>query len=354
MAEEWRSGRRRTALLKRRRRSLLRGRLLQSAGYAAAIAAPPTLFLALEYGIAEALIGLALALPGLALAAFAVMQQTRDRLDGLISALTPSAGVPQDLSTPWTHPDDLVASEAQLASLFRGARRSLELSEREVQASLRRAEDASAGVVTLFQRRVRAEEGMLVSLASELHDTVAQSLLTAQWSLEQERDVNEGLEQVRLAEQQLRDVLALARLPEVGVDVASSVRDFVDHLERRFGLVTTIGQWPTEPMDVSSPTAASLYRFYQEALRNVVKHSGQRQAELSLRLRADGMLEARVQDHGVGFSPSDVRPVGGRQIGLLSMDDRARACGGVAHVESSPGAGAVLTLIVPVAVRETR
>ena len=75
------------------------------------------------------------------------------------------------------------------------------------------------------------------------------------------------------------------------------------------------------------------YRIAQEALTNVVRHSGARSAEVGLRTR-DGRLEVAVADDGAGFATGDDRGCTG--VGLESMRARARAVGGDLTVTTGP------------------
>ncbi|MFE9422083.1 sensor histidine kinase [Kitasatospora sp. NPDC006697] len=87
---------------------------------------------------------------------------------------------------------------------------------------------------------------------------------------------------------------------------------------------------PALPADVE----AAAYRIVQEALTNVLKHSGADRAEVALVERA-GRLELTVRDNGRGPVPATAAEgwSGGR--GLLGIRERAAACGG--RAEAGPG-----------------
>ena len=89
-----------------------------------------------------------------------------------------------------------------------------------------------------------------------------------------------------------------------------------------------------------------LYRIAQEALRNVVRHSGARQAHLSLMVTDD---EARlaIADDGIGFDPEDDRP----GLGLISMRERARLLDGRLRATSAPAAGTEIEAVLPLSKR---
>ena len=211
------------------------------------------------------------------------------------------------------------------------------------------ARSAAAGVADLVAGLVTAEEGARGQLAAELHDTVAQSL-SLSLSLARglvARDPADP-ELVRLAdhvedaEEQLRAVLSRTRPPALrDGDLGSAVAALRDDVRARYALEVTV-RWPGEPVALPLVSAVTLYRFFQESLVNVVKHAGVDDAELALEVRADEVV-ATVRDRGPGFEPEQVRPDGGRHVGLGLLSERARLSGGRLEVES--GADLVGTLV---------
>jgi PAS domain S-box-containing protein len=98
-------------------------------------------------------------------------------------------------------------------------------------------------------------------------------------------------------------------------------------------------------VDRLSPAAeATVYRFVQEALRNVMRHAAARSVAIIVS-RSGPRLLAVVEDDGEGFDPAIVRDRGG--VGLSSMHERARLAGGEVTIESAPGRGTLLRLDIP-------
>ena len=93
----------------------------------------------------------------------------------------------------------------------------------------------------------------------------------------------------------------------------------------------------------------SLFDAVRELLLNVVKHAGVDRARVSID-QADGQVRTVVKDEGVGFDPADPcredDPAAG--IGLSGIRRRVEALGGVCRVESSPGKGTRVEILVPV------
>jgi signal transduction histidine kinase len=213
---------------------------------------------------------------------------------------------------------------------------------------------ATAGVTELVAGLVTAEEGARGQLAAELHDTVAQSLslaLAASRALLARGDADPDLvrlaDHVEDAEEQLRGVLARTRPPALrDGDLGSAVASLRDDLRTRYALEVSV-EWPAEPVPLPLVSAVTLYRFFQEALVNVVKHAGVDEAALVLEVRADEVV-ATVRDAGSGFEPEQVQPVGGRSVGLGLLSERARLSDGRLEVESGQElVGTVVRLRLP-------
>jgi signal transduction histidine kinase len=214
----------------------------------------------------------------------------------------------------------------------------------------RSAETASAGMFELLSGLVAAEEATRGQLAAELHDTVAQSLMLARSMLEApEHDpdqVDRAAELVQEAEEQVRAVMARTRPPALREgDLARAVEGLRDELHQRYGLVVHL-RWPPSPYPLALASAVAVYRFFQEALLNVVKHADVDAAEASLVVDEDGLV-ATVSDHGPGFDPDEVRADRGRHVGLGLLRERARLASGSLVVSSWPGDGTTLTLRLP-------
>ena len=100
------------------------------------------------------------------------------------------------------------------------------------------------------------------------------------------------------------------------------------------------------PSHVSKDIALCLFRVAQEALGNVIKHSGTKEAQVELKTSADG-LSLCISDQGKGFDPAVKNPAAG--IGLIGMTERLRLVGGRLLVRSEPNHGAEILAEVPFA-----
>jgi two-component system, NarL family, sensor histidine kinase DevS len=204
------------------------------------------------------------------------------------------------------------------------------------------------------RRVVEAQENERARLARELHDETGQaltSILLGLKSLDDRVDTDEG----RAAVAELRE-LVVATLQDVrrlAVELRPAALD-------DFGLVPAIerlgdlsGEQGGVSIDVRSdlgdrrlPAEAEtvLYRITQEAMTNILKHADAKLVRVHLsRSERDATLV--VQDDGKGFDPGRVSD---GSVGLVGMRERIALLGGRLTIESTEGAGTMLTAEVPI------
>jgi two-component system NarL family sensor kinase len=208
----------------------------------------------------------------------------------------------------------------------------------------------------LRNRLTRTQEDERSRIARDLHDDIGQrlALLTI------------DLEQMKLASQQ--DGSALAKELEALVRTAGEITSDVHNVSRRLhpsqvellGLAPALNNFCREFANRNSmriqfisacltcrlPEEASLclFRVAQEAIRNVHKHSGCREALVELD-EMSSSLRLRISDRGNGFDPTSAEASQG--LGLLSMEERLRSMGGELFVHSRPGGGTCIEASIP-------
>jgi len=99
----------------------------------------------------------------------------------------------------------------------------------------------------------------------------------------------------------------------------------------------------TLPAGIAPAVTVCLFRVAQEALRNIVRHSGAQSASVTLRPK-EGGLQLLVTDDGVGFEPKAGHSAG---LGVASMRERVREVGGKFSICSEPGAGTTVQAWAP-------
>lgn len=99
-----------------------------------------------------------------------------------------------------------------------------------------------------------------------------------------------------------------------------------------------------------SPVETALYRTVQEGLNNAVKHAKAKNIWIRA-WKERNTLCCSIRDDGAGFDTGRVQGEPSRKgLGLIAMQERMSAIGGILRVESCPGSGTELSVRVPMEV----
>jgi signal transduction histidine kinase len=205
----------------------------------------------------------------------------------------------------------------------------------------------------LAQKLISTQESTLRHISRELHDEFGQ-VLTAIGSMlrragnhaPENSPLRADLKEVHeIAQSTLNNIRTLSQalhpvlLEEAGLE--STLDWYIPTVERQAGL-TLHYEKTGQPFPLETGAGVHVYRVLQEALNNVSRHSGAREAWIRLKFSANS-LELEVEDQGTGFVAEKMT----RGIGLVAMRERAELIGGV--LEISPGAqgGTLVRLDVP-------
>ncbi|HVT00469.1 MAG TPA: GAF domain-containing sensor histidine kinase [Solirubrobacterales bacterium] len=207
------------------------------------------------------------------------------------------------------------------------------------------AQSVEAG---LLQQQVEVAEGERRRWAQELHDGVLQSLAAVRITLAAalhgagedradkieeaaERTV-EGLE-VQITElSRLINDLRPASLERLGLRAALEALAEESANRGDFEVVDEIDL----DVELTADGERGIYRLVQEALNNVVKHSGAEHAWVKVGVE-ERRVRLQVRDDGSGFDPAL-----GPGRGLLGMRERVEMLGGTIEIDSRPGGGTAI------------
>ena len=206
------------------------------------------------------------------------------------------------------------------------------------------------------QKLIDAREEEKTRMARELHDDISQriALLGLHLSILKQglpasaidlaREVGEIGRQIGdLASdvQTLSRGLHPPRLELIGMKAA--VAGFCKELSNRHG-VTIDAHFEHIPKALPPEISLCLYRVLQEALQNVVKHSGAQRAHVSLSGQIN-TVNLTVTDSGHGFDPHEA--MSGPGIGLTSMKERLKVVGGQISIHAQRGHGTTIHAVAP-------
>lgn len=195
-------------------------------------------------------------------------------------------------------------------------------------------------------------------LARELHDTVEQTLTGIALQLDAASKLRD-----RSPENSLRHLeLARSLVAKSQVEVRQSVWDLRSRALEQFDLATALAEGARqitsgtnvqvhletrgEPRFLPEVVEENLLRIGQEALANIIKHSGATQANIELQFERQ-QVGLRVKDNGTGFDPEKAAGPGEGHFGLLGMSERAKRLDGRFILSSKPGAGTSVCVEIP-------
>ncbi|MGW5108477.1 sensor histidine kinase [Nocardia sp. NPDC004123] len=204
--------------------------------------------------------------------------------------------------------------------------------------------------------RLSREAGSMTErarLAREIHDTLTQGftgIATLAQAVESEMDNDPGAARRHLAliEAAARENLIEARTmvetltpPDLRRgSLAESLRRRGRKLTDETGIAVTVNVDPAVPQ-LDTSTEVVLLRAAQEALTNIGKHARADRVRVDL-VRTEHGVRLSVADNGIGFDEDDVDG-----FGLPGLRSRAQEIGAAVTVQTSPGAGTQVDLVVP-------
>jgi signal transduction histidine kinase len=130
--------------------------------------------------------------------------------------------------------------------------------------------------------------------------------------------------------------------------LAASIEAMAERVSDASGIDVTVDIPPPRSMSgrVPKDQEINVYRIIQEALNNVVKHSGATRA--SIEIDAESDLVITIIDNGKGFDSKTARAATiGSGFGLAGVAERVGMLGGRHRVASTPGQGTTVTIAIP-------
>lgn len=198
----------------------------------------------------------------------------------------------------------------------------------------------------------------------ELHDGIGQSLfsllismdrilISEQERLESSSKMTEAksstVEELTVVRQEVSNIIEDVRglawqlrpsiLDDLGV--VPAIRTYIENFTEHYGIRVDFKSDLTKRLNYQQETV--IYRIIQEALLNIGKYAEVDQAEVRIG-QTETSVEVSIADKGVGIIRSEEK----QGVGLFSMEERAHGIGARLHIETAPGEGTVIRLIIPV------
>lgn len=197
-------------------------------------------------------------------------------------------------------------------------------------------------------------------IAAEMHDGLAQTLsyigLKTDRALEfiaagETRQATAISEEIREAIGQAsievrRSIASLQEAPKPRQSVQDGLGQVLDSLATGNPPAIEMIDNLAGPLFLESAALEQIVRVVQEAVGNAMRHAAAQTIQVYLNSDAQS-LQISVIDDGQGFEPGAIGQLPGEHFGLNIMRARAARVGGGLFVRSEPGAGAQITLTVP-------
>ena len=197
------------------------------------------------------------------------------------------------------------------------------------------------------------------SLAHELHDSLAQTLASLRFqvrmleetlqdgeatprAMQEAQRIHNGLDE---AHDELRELINSFRAPLDQRGLVPALGKLVERFNQETGIAAFF-QPDCLKTDLDTTQEMQALRIVQESLANIRKHAQAHTVRVLLRCRSPGTYLILVEDDGVGFEGAAPEGNPGEHIGLSIMQERARRIDGEFSIESEPGEGTRVELIL--------
>ena len=208
-------------------------------------------------------------------------------------------------------------------------------------------------------RLSESRENERLQLAQELHDAPIQDLYGLIYQVDELKDyiqdtdgeqiLNEHNQMLNQVVNSLRTICRELRPPSLspfGLEVA--IRDHVEKLREQIPDLTVHLQLMRDQQVLSDSLRLSLFRIYQQAINNVIRHAEATEVHIRFRWNEETII-LEVEDNGKGFEmpKSWVELVRQDHFGLVGLAERVESIGGKLEVTSTLGDGTLVRAVVP-------
>jgi two-component system, NarL family, sensor kinase len=204
----------------------------------------------------------------------------------------------------------------------------------------------------LLRTQLEIQEQTLNTISQEIHDNVGQVLSLAKLNLntlpnnsdqkiqDTKNLVSKAINDLRNLSHSLHgDVIAAHGLQQSIVNELNIIES-----TKAFATKFTVSG---AMVKISPQKEMVLFRMVQEALHNIVKHSGAAAIDVAMQYSAD-KLQITVIDNGKGFDLTPLTEAGSKAgMGIHSMYNRAKLIDAVFNISSTTGSGTVITIDLP-------
>jgi signal transduction histidine kinase len=217
--------------------------------------------------------------------------------------------------------------------------------------------------LTAHLQSLREEER--TNIAREIHDELVQSLIALKMGLSRiSTKLSNAPGNKAIAEQLTAFIGLVSSTIGTATQICTNLRPpLLDHVgigaaiewqceefQKRSGVECKVAV-ASDVLTVNIDIAIALFRVFQEALTNVLKHSQATKVEAALK-EEDGKIVLEIQDNGVGITEKKMSKR--HSFGLLGMRERLYPFGGTITITGKNKRGTTLTVIIPVSDKKAK
>lgn len=212
------------------------------------------------------------------------------------------------------------------------------------------------------ERIIEMEENARKALVRDLHDIPTQTISAVTMRV---RVMQRGLQKGKLddiqgeldaveemaqrATDEIRHVLFKLRpLALESQGLAAALQQLAEKTQKTYKQHVVVRVQQDIDRYLDHQTQGTLFYLIEEAVSNARKYAKASQITVSIG-RKDGLLAARIADNGIGFDLDAVNQNYNERgsFGMVNMRERAEMINGRLHIESAPGRGTTITVLVP-------
>ncbi|MET3695883.1 hypothetical protein SAMN05877753_102587 [Bacillus oleivorans] len=197
-------------------------------------------------------------------------------------------------------------------------------------------------------------------IARDIHDGIAQTLAgalmkleTAQRKWEKSPDesiylVKDSMEKLRGSLKQVRQsIYALRPNPTERVGLHTAIQQKIKIFEQETDIAFSFEQ-RGKIETLSSMVEKIMFETFQESVQNIIKHAQAAKVDILLSYQKESII-LKVKDDGIGFSLLEAMLKAQQEphFGILHMNDAAEKIGSSLQIDSKPGKGTEIIMIVP-------
>ena len=206
----------------------------------------------------------------------------------------------------------------------------------------------------LNQYLMDARENERASVAMEIHDELGQALtaikIDLNWVHEHITDGDKALQKIsgiiEMTNETIKKVQRISAELRPGLlddlGLASAIEWYSGEFEQRTNIKCELTLEDVAEGD--QRTSLSLFRIFQEALTNVIRHANAANVRVMLRYQPEG-ISMTIEDDGVGISPEKIAC--GTSLGLIGMRERARQSNGTVEFSNIVNGGTKIYTFIP-------